>query len=194
MSGRQPRLKQIAMILSISCHLHFHFTEAAFPIEWDVAELTGVSPLKRWTIFMEKLTKVCLNDIKTKDSTCLTDILECMTKKNITKSLHRKYSSCRITHLYPSILHAESHLSLQIIVHHSFNLNVTVMYYLQAYNLLRKGEFYLTISAKRYTRLVYPFTFMSSNNSLEITFPLDIVIFIGIEYSIGQKFNLTSYS
>ena len=116
-----------------------------------------------------------------------------MTKKNITKSLHRKYSSWRITHLYPNIVHVESDLSLQIIVHHSFNLNVTVMYYLHAYDPLPTGEFYLAISGKRYTRLVYPFTFMSSNNSLEITFPLNIVIFLGIEYSIGQKFNHANY-
>ena len=54
MPGRQPRLKQIVRILSMSYHLYFHCMEAAFPIERDVAELTGVSPLKRWTISMEK--------------------------------------------------------------------------------------------------------------------------------------------
>ena len=182
-------------MLPISYYLHFHFTRAAFPIERYVAEIAGVSPLKRWIAFMEKITKVCLNDINTKDSSGVFEILECMTKKDITQRLQGKYlgRTMTIIHRYPNILHAEIHTRIQIIVHDQFNLNVTVIYYFEKHDFFQTGEFYLTISGKRYMRLLYPFTFMSSSNSLEISFPFDIDICIGIEYSIGQRFKHTNY-
>ena len=180
------------MILSISYLLYLHITQAAFPIERDVAELVGVSPPKQWIVFVEKLMGACLNDIKTKESSGLTDILWCMIKKNTSPSMHWQYSTARIIHRYPNILHAEGNLRLQIIVHYQFNLNVTVMYYFDERGLAKMGVLYLTISGKRYTRLHYPFTYMSSSNSIEILFNRDIDICISVEYSIGQRFNLTN--
>ena len=178
-------------MLSISYQLCFHFTQAAFPVERDVAELAGVSTLKRWIVFMEKITQVCLHDIKTKDFSSLTDSLRCMTKKNSLRLL--RYDTKWI-HRYPNILQAEGSLHLKIIVHRQFNLNVTVMHYFEDEDTTYGGGGpYLTISGKRYSRLLYPFTFMSSGNSIEIAFPVYTDICIGIEYSISQRFNLTNY-
>ena len=73
MLRKAPRLKQVFIMLSISYLLHIHFTQATFPVERDVAELVGVSPLKRWIVFMEKIKQVCLYDINTNDFSSLTD-------------------------------------------------------------------------------------------------------------------------
>ena len=186
-------LKHFFLILSLSCHLCLHVTQSAFPMERDVAELTGVSSVKRWVVFIEKLTMVCLNGIKNKDFSGLTDILWCMTKRNVTESTLWHYSRWAIIRRYPNILHSESYLPLQIIVHHQFNLNVTVINYFQNYARRKTGEIYLMISGKRYGRLLYPFTFMSTGNSLDIEFPVNMDICIDIEYSISQRFNLTHY-
>ena len=180
------------MILSISYLLYFHITQAEFPIERDVAELVGVSPPKQWIVFVEKLMGACLNGITTKESSGITDIIWCMIKKNASQSLHGQHSMATIIHRYPNILHAESNLRLQIIVHYQFNLNVTVMYYFDEYGLAKMGVLYLMISGKRYTKPHYPFTFMSSSNSIEMLFHSDIDFCIGVEYSIGQRFNLTN--
>ena len=190
---KQQRLKQVFLILSISYHLYLHVTQAAFPIERDVAELTRVSPLKRWIVFMERVIKVCLYDIKIRYTTDFTDILWCMTKKNVVLGIHGQYSGWTTIRMYPNILHSEGYLRLQIFVHHQFNLNVTVIYYFEKYDLHKPGELYLMISGKRCNRLLYPFTFMSSGNSIEFAFPPDIDISLGIEYSIAQRLNLTHY-
>ena len=77
------------------------------------------------------------------------------------------------------------------IVHRQFNLNVTVIYYITEYEISEIDELYL--SGKKYKGLIFPFTFISSSNSLEIAFPFDAEICIGIEYSICQRFNGTNY-
>ena len=193
-SRKLPRFKQICLILFISYHLIPHFTQAAFPIERDVKKLAGVSPPKRWIVFMEKLTKVCLNDMKTDNSLGLIDILRCMTKKKNFKILHGQYSMWTTIQRYPNFLEAEGnffYFHLQIIVHRQFNLNVTVIYYITEYEISEIDELYL--SGKKYKGLLFPFTFISSSNSLKIAFPFDAEICIGIEYSICQRFNGTNY-
>ena len=196
-SRKPPCFKQAFKILSTSYLTYFHFTQAAFPVEHDVAELAGVSPLKPWIVFMEKLTHACLHDpddLKTKHTSSLANVLRCMTKKNPPQIFEPQAFSFTAIQRYPNILKAEGNLAdinFHIIVHRQFNLNVTVLYYYDKYTTQTLG--YLTVSGKTYTGLLYPFTLMSSSNSVEITFPWFTHICIGIEYSIGQSFNVTNY-
>ena len=196
-SRKPPCFKQVFIILSTSYLTYFHFTQAAFPVERDVSELAGVSPPKQWIVFMEKLTHACLrdpHDLETKHTSSLTNVLRCIAKNNSSQRFQPQRFWFTAIHRYPNILKAEGSLAgnkFHIIVHRQFSLNVTVLYYYDKFIDQTLG--YLTISGKKYTGLLYPYTFMSSSNSVEITFQGFSEICIGIEYSIGQSFNRTNY-
>ena len=193
-SRKSSSIKPVIMILTTS-YLFCHFTQAAFPIERDVAEITGVSPPKRWIVFIEKRVTACLHNINPKESSSLIQTLKCMT--NTTSNVQCLFTIrifCVLTHIYPNILQTTYASRIKIIVHQQFSLNITILHYFE-----RNGDYldisHLNIEGKTYTRLLYPFTYISHRNAIEIKFPS---IYRGmcarIEYGVAQSFNHIIYN
>ena len=196
-STKSFRLRLISLILVVADHLLFHFTKAAFPIEQDLVEITGVSPFKRWIVFMEKRATTCLHDITPEGSKSLTSTLRCMTVKN--KHSHCLYPytrpDCVLIHTYPNILQVLCPWRIHIIVHQGFNLNITILRYVDTFEGpdMTNDITHLNIAGNTYTQLLYPFTFMSKSNSVEIKFPRFFLMYSRIEYDVTQKFNFANF-
>ena len=186
---RPPQISRVKLTLNfvLLYHIHYHSTRAAYPLERDVAELTGVSPPKRWIPFMERLAKICLNEIKAKESMTFTDALKCMTiREKPYCSLKKNTWVCTLTHVYPNTLKVRGlgHrkvLPIQIIVHRQFILNITLKYgHPVDFEILRE----------RYTEQNFS-TIMILNNSVKMAFFYSKVYIF--EYSIAQKLNALVY-
>ena len=180
------------LIVLLLYYIHCHSTRAAYPLERDVAELTGVSPPKRWIPFMERLAKICLNELKAKESMTFTDALKCMTIRdtfqiNKFSQCSRSLHTCTLTHVYPNILKVQiPGFPIQIIVHREFSLNITLKYG-------HHVEF--GILGKRYTEQNFS-TIMILNNSAKIEFFRAPEVYISeyiFQYSIAQKVNTLIY-
>ena len=149
---------------------HSYTAQAAFPLERDVAELSGISPPKQWICFMERVARMCLNDIKNKEYMTLTDTLKCMTKKDSSQCLHgyqkRWTFFCTLFHVLPNVLKfCARSFRIQIFVHRQFSLNVTVVDAGQDYEI----QPYFEVMGNEYTGRNFS-TLLSSDNRMEIYF------------------------
>ena len=170
---------------------HYHFTQAAYPLERDVAELTRVSPPKRWIPFMERLARICLNDVKIKEYMTLIDTLKCMTLKDTTHCFDPRYpDGCMLIHYHPNILAYEDMapflLPIHIIVHQQFSLNITVKHVSAAYYKYIRPSFEIVESG--YTEQNCS-TIIIPQNSIKIVLYDES----SIEYSVTQYLNATDY-
>ena len=161
-------------------NFHSHAIEAAFPLERDVAELSGISPPKQWICFMERVAKMCLNDIKTKEYIILTDTIKCMTKKNSSQCLHRP-KSCTLLHISPNVLkYYDGSFRIQIFVHRQFSLNVTVV----DVKRLQQNILYFVVMGNEYTGKNFS-TLLSSDSRMEIYFSRFTPL-TNIEFGVAQ--------
>ena len=181
-------------------YTYFNFAQAAFPLERDVVELVGVSQHKNWIVFMEKLTRMCTSETKSKTLSSLIEVFRCMTKHYINKCVIRYFGNCCLIGRYPNVLRyvymemlagtlLDEHF-IKIIVHRQFSLNVTVIYSTVPNGMeftYRSAGF--TIAGKRFLGLQYPITVMYPNNTVEVAFDMLSYNHVLIEYSVAQKLN-----
>ena len=190
-SGR-VKLKLSLLLLHSIC---FHFTYAAYPLERDVAELVKLSPPKRWIPFMQRLAKICLNEVKSKESMAATDVLRCLARRNTASpqclSTHFISRTCKLTYIYSNTLkfgtefRLQYGLRIQIVIHPKFSLNFTVKYISFTDTKLSFEIMGKTYSEQNFSTIIIP------NNRMEI-------IFYGrssmhFEYSVTQYLNVTNY-
>ena len=185
---------KLTMGLLLLYDFHSHVTQAAFPLERDVAELSGISPAKQWTCFMERVARMCFNDIKINEYMTLTDTLECMTKDS---SRCLRWDNlfgdfvCQLLHISPNVLkYRYGSIRIQILVHQQFSLNVTVV----DARRLERNEPYFVVMGNEYAGQNF-FTLLSSDSSMEIYFSksLDLDRFINIEFSVAQTLHITNH-
>ena len=182
------------------CYTYFKFTQAAFPLERDMAELVGGSQQKRWIVFMNKIASMCFNELNIKSSS-LIYVFKCIGKRHIYKCVVTRFPSCVLIHKYPNILEyryrrSPGHLkrfqhSIRISLHLHFSLNITVVHS----NVLFAGQSShgiagFTIAGKRHSGLHYPNTFINSNNTIEVRFDMEEHNLVVIEYSVAQNLNV----
>ena len=179
-------------LLLLHCIL-CHFTQAAYPLERDVDELTLISPSKRWIPFMERLARICLNDVKIKQFMTSIDALKCMTIRDTTSQcLATRYiSGCILTNIHPNflkykyILPLYGGLPIQIIVHTQFSLNITLKHVNNVY-FEHTGPSFEIMGRQdidqNFSTVIIP------NNSLEIIFYNPSII----EYNVAQHLNVTA--
>ena len=180
-------------------YTYLNFTQAAFPLERDIAELLGVSQHKDWIIFMEKLARICFGDTKYKAVSSVIDVLKCVSKSYTEKCLLKRSGKCCLVRTYPNVLKygyqdtgARPRHYIQIILHQKFSLNITVV---QSNLPYRRGNIFrparIIIAGKRVLGPQYPITFMHPNNTVVVAFDMlygnDHVL---IEYSVAQKVNV----
>ena len=175
---------------SIPCHI----MQAAYPLERDVDELTRISPSKLWIPFMERLAKICLNDVKIKPSMTSIDVLMCVTIRGTSQCLSTTYiSGCILTNIHPNFLQYENMfplfggLPIQIIVHRQFSLNITVEH-VNTVHFEDAGPSF-EIMGGRYTEQNLSTVIIPSNN-LEIIFYSPS----SIEYNVAQHLNNTNFN
>ena len=107
--------------------------DCIFPLERDVAKMTGLSLSKTWMIFMEKRAWTCGNSFLRQRSSALMDFFICLTFRNYTSKL------CLVTGYYLCILRVEEpnivrtlsdstrwERTVSIKVHQQFHINGTV--------------------------------------------------------------------
>ena len=174
-------------------NFHSHTTQAAFPLERDIAELSGISPPKQWICFMERVARMCLNDIKTKEYMTLTDTLKCMTKKDSSRCLHWYHTwgsfDCALFHISPNVLkysvrHSDGSIGIQIFVHRQFSHNITVV---DVRRYQRKIPYFL-VMGNEYTGKNFS-TLLSSESSMKIYFLKNTVI----EFGVAQILHATNH-
>ena len=171
-------------------NFHSHTTQAAFPLERDIAELSGISPPKQWTCFMERVARMCLNGMKTKVHMTLTDTLKCMIKKDSSQCEHRHNPVSDVICILPNVLkYRGGSFRIQIFVHRQFSLNVTVVDVKQ-YQLNRP---YFVVNGNEYTGKNFS-TILSSDSRMEIYFSRNTAAgFANIEFGVAQTLHATNY-
>ena len=181
---------KLSLRLLLSFYIHCYVTQASYPLEKDVAELTSISPPKRWIPFMERLARTCINDVKNKKSMTFTDALKCMTVRDIFQCLAAGFSGwCILTHIHPNILKYDHKFPLyrgiHIIVHRQFSLNITVKYVSDV--SFNDGGAAFEIMGRGYTGQNFS-TLIIPRNRMKIIFYRES----HIEYSVAQYMNVTN--
>ena len=182
------------IFLFIYC-LCFHNAQAVYPMERDVVELTGISPSKRWIVFMAKKVKVCLDDAQTEEYSNVISYHGCMARIHSRSCVHRnRLQQCTLIHEYPNILTYVSDrwdkFSIKIVVHRNFDLNLTVSRFAITPFTFQKTEItHFKIAGNGYVGIQHPVTVMSSNSTIEVEFNVVCEYCLVIEYGVGQGFN-----
>ena len=190
-----PTIGYVKLILGLLLlhNFHSHATQAAFPLERDIAELSGISPPKQWICFMERVARMCLNDIKTKEYMTLTDTLKCMTKKESSRCELWDYILgniyCSLLHILPNVLKCcFDSVRIQILVHQQFSLNVTVV----DARRLKQDKPYFVVMGNEYTGQNFS-TLLSSDNMMEIYFLASTRLSIYIEFSVAETLHAINH-
>ena len=190
-STKTHHTKILPGILIVSCYLYFHFTYAAFPLERDVVEFAGIWPIKRWIVFMEKVVRICFNEIKRNVSHSLTDAVRCMAEMEHTSKC--LYGGCQLDLIQPNVLkhvwRGPNRPIIQFVVHQQFSINITILGLFYAMQITLEDD---TGNMYIYKGPLYPFTFINPDNTIAFqnTHGHGLVF---IEYGVIQRFNVTHF-
>ena len=195
----------IFVILLMICFLQIFPTNCIFPLERDVAKMTGLSLSKTWMIFMEKRAWACGNNLSRQRSSALMDFFICLTFRNNTSKVCLETPwdyRCSLRFEEPNIIRSFSgreslYRTINIKVHQQFHINGTVSRF--RYVTYRKidetklrlsenfMELILNGSKHRYSGNHYPWSFLNAHHSLSILFNFFHDHEVNLEYNIIQK-------
>ena len=185
-SPKMHHVQHIFGMLTVYSCLYVHFTYAAFPLERDVADFTGIVPAKRWTVFMEQRAKTCFNEIQHNVYHSLIDAVRCMTKMQ--RASKCTYQSSTYNLICPNILKVRAirhRVPIRIIVHRQFSINITILGIPDGMEVTLKDNRHVYF----YRGPMYPFTFTNPDNSIYTSHSH----YTYIEYSVVQSFNVTHF-
>ena len=201
---------------SISLVIFFaqiYYIWCIFPLEQDVAEMTGVSLSKSWMVFMEKRVQTCVLGLSRHR---MIGLLKCLAPKSATqlcfyKRNHfikgrKKFSYCVLALMEPNILKVyslfEYYRSITIKVHKMFDINITVSLFRYVHQDIRRenrlSDVYMEIilngSKHQYRGTRYPWSFIHTHHSLSIRFVRFRYHEVNLEYSILKRGVFREYS